>query len=158
MASSVARCCASAALPPLPKNKSLPPERSEPTQAASRPANASPSAASVRVITSRCSANSALKNAATSTPASSLSRFAAEIRHRVAQDAIDRGAIIAGEPALQGRKPGAHGLERRLHRFGGDDAGDADISIGLFAREQDLGEPLARTDAGKGDVDVAPRL
>ena len=66
MVSSVARCWASPALPPLPKNISLPPPRIELTQAPTRPAKAPANAASVRRAVSWCSANSALKKSARS--------------------------------------------------------------------------------------------
>ena len=85
-------------------------------------------------------------------------RFAAEIRHRVAQHAEDHGAVLAREPLLQRREPAAHRLERRTDRLGGDDAFDADRRGRLLAREQDFVQALARPDAGEGDVDVAAGL
>ena len=81
-----------------------------------------------------------------------------EIRHRIAQHAIDRGALLARQPLLQRREPAAHGVERRLHRTRGHDAGDADLRHRLLAREQDFVQPLARPDAGEHDVDVAAGL
>ena len=61
------------------------------TQAPVRPAKAAASASSVLRATSRCSANSALKNAARSM----LSRLAAEFRHRLAQRLVDDRALVA---------------------------------------------------------------
>ena len=55
-------------------------------------------------------------------------RFAAEIRHRVAQHAEDHRAVLAREPLLQRREPAAHRLERGTDRLGRDDAVDADLA------------------------------
>ena len=85
-------------------------------------------------------------------------RFAAEIRHRVAQHAVDHRALVAREPLLQRREPAAHRLERRTARLRRHDAGDADLGGRLVAREQDFVQPLARPHAGELDLDVAARL
>src|SRR5262249_60728599 len=83
-------------------------------------------------------------------------RFAAEIRHRVVQHAEDYRAVFAREALLQRRKPAAHRFERWTDRLGGDDALDADRGGRLLAREQDFLQALARSDAGEGNIDVAP--
>src|SRR5690349_1669576 len=77
-----------------------------------------------------------------------------EIRHRLAQDAVDRSALLALERLLEFAEPDPHGFERGAHRAGGDDAGDADLRNRLLAREQDLVQPLARPDSGIDNLDV----
>src|SRR5690349_20716824 len=119
MVSSVARCCASAALPPLPNSISLPPPRMDLTQASTSPANAAPSAASLLRATSACSANSDLKNAARSMR---LGRLASKFGHCIAQRLVDDRAFVARQPLLQSRDPSADRLQRRLHGLGRNDA------------------------------------
>src|SRR5215472_18118155 len=58
MVSSVARCWASAALPPLPKKRILPPPWMQASQASSIRRKAGPSAARVAAATAICSSNS----------------------------------------------------------------------------------------------------
>src|SRR5215471_1209842 len=58
MVSSVARCWASLALPPLPKKRILPPPRMQETQASSMRRKAGPRAARVAAATAICSSNS----------------------------------------------------------------------------------------------------
>src|SRR5262245_36687113 len=58
MVSSVARCWASLALPPLPKKRILPPPRMQETHASSMRRKAGPSAARVAAATAICSSNS----------------------------------------------------------------------------------------------------
>ena len=71
---------------------------------------------------------------------------------------VDRCAFAGVEIALQLDDPVLHHRDRRTDRLGGDDAVDADIGTALLGREQDFVEPLAGADAGKDDIDVAPRL
>src|ERR1700683_2032357 len=85
-------------------------------------------------------------------------RFAAEIRHRLAEDAVDGVAFPLVEAALEFGNPTAHDIDRRAYRRGGDDPVYADIHAWLFAREQYLVEPLAGPNAGKDDVNITPRL
>src|SRR5580693_2516082 len=85
-------------------------------------------------------------------------RLSAEVRHRVAQDAVDHRAVLPREPLLERGKPAPHGLERRAHGLCRNYPLDADEHARLLAREQDLMQALARPDPGEGDVDVAPGL
>src|SRR5690349_8299595 len=85
-------------------------------------------------------------------------RNAGEIRHRVTQHRIERGALLALERLLELCKPGPHLVERRAHRPRRDHTAHADIRIGLFAGEQNLVEPLTGPHAGERNLDVAAWL
>src|SRR5438876_2531090 len=92
------------------------------------------------------------------TPEPRSRRSSAEVRHRVAQDAIDHGAVLPREPSFEFGEPAAHRFKRRAHGLCRNYPLDADGHARLLAREQDLMQALARPDAGEGDVDVAPGL
>src|SRR4029077_5221044 len=85
-------------------------------------------------------------------------RLSAEVRHRVAQDAVDHGAVLPREPLLERGKPAPHGFKGGAHGLCRDYPLDADGHARLLACEQDLMQALTWPDAGEGDVDVAPGL
>ena len=88
----------------------------------------------------------------------SSSRLAAEFRHCIAQDIVDYRTLTTGHALLQGRDPGAYRIERRPHRLCGNDAGNSDVGSLFSPREQDFVQPLARTNAGIGNLDITPGL
>ena len=82
-----------------------------------------------------------------------LHRFLPEPRHGVVQHAVDRFAIVAAEALFERREPGAQGVERRIDRARGLDAGDADVGGRLIGGEQQLVQTLAGTNPAEHDLD-----
>src|SRR4051794_32392749 len=85
-------------------------------------------------------------------------RLTSELRHRVAQQIVHRGALVARKRLLEARQPAADRFERGPHRLCRDDARYADFGRRLLPREQDLVQALAGTGAGEFDADVAAGL
>src|SRR5712671_413699 len=82
----------------------------------------------------------------------------AKIRHRVAKNAVNCGALAAREALLQCSEPLAHRLERRTNWPGGHDPLDTDRRGRLLARKQDFMQPLTGPNANELDLDIATRL
>ena len=90
--------------------------------------------------------------------ARSLGCDACEIRHRVAQHAINGLALFACQALIEHRKPATHGVDRRLRRTSGDNPDETDFYRRLTRCEQEFLHSLAGTNAGENDIDIEARF